>query len=221
MERPDGQFLDEETTHTREGSSESPSTTSRMVDISIGLDLNENDEDIVVSAFSKLPDHAQSLNQSLSYIKGNPLLLDFELKKVYADRDPRVQLAIWKVGGLKKMQYHGWDTSMPMPGITVYGDEWTCYLFFVRGSGLVGSPYIPAHSLLCTEFDSLDHAGPSEDGIDRGCQRHLQDCLQTLHPHEVGEDGLRDLVQEARVNLVSAQGCGNHACGCGVGFAAP
>lgn len=65
--------------------------------------------------------------------------MDFELKKTYSDRDPKVQLAIWKAGGLKKMRYHNWDMSMPMPGVTVDGSEWRCYLFFARDSDLVSA----------------------------------------------------------------------------------
>lgn len=162
MERPHGQhwqLVEIDTTHTREGSSEStregssesPSTTSRTVDLSIGLDLNRNDERIAVSALNKLPANAHSLNQSLGYIKHIPLLVDIKLKPTNSERDARVHLAIWKAGGFKKMRYHGWDTSMPMPGITVDGDRWRCYLFFVRGSGLVGFPYLPTHSLLHAE----------------------------------------------------------------------
>ena len=108
-----------------------------MVDLSIGLDLDEDEEEIVDIAFNKMPDNDQSLNQSLSYIKDTPLLVDIELKKLWGDRDPRVQLAVWKAGAFEKMRYHGWDTSLPMPGITVNGSEWDCFLFFVRDSDLV------------------------------------------------------------------------------------
>ena len=165
-----------------------------MVDLSIGLDLEEDDEDIVDAAFNKMPDNDQSLNQSLSYVKDTPLLVDIELKRTYADRDPRVQLAVWKAGGFEKMRYHNWDTSMPMPGITVNGSDWDCYLFFVRDSELVSaitpSPskplpgFLPA-VLACRPAPLLkrvraesdiglpDHDGPSEHGIHQNRQRHL------------------------------------------------
>ena len=135
--------------NTSESTTDSPTTTSRMVDLSIGLDLDEDDEEIVDTAFNKMPDNDQSLNQSLSYIKDTPLLVDIELKKSWGDCDPRVQLAVWKAGGFEKMRYHNWDTSMPMPGITVNGSEWDCFLFFVRDSDLVSAlpaPFLLPHS---------------------------------------------------------------------------
>ena len=140
MLRPDGHQLESASIGTRESSSEGLSTTARMVDLSLGLVLKEEDEIIVHRAFGNMLDHDQSLNQSLSYIRDTPLLVNFELKKSYSDRDPRVQLAIWKAAWLKKMQYHQWDMSMPMPGVTVDGSEWSCYLFFVRDSMLVSNP---------------------------------------------------------------------------------
>ena len=154
MQRPEGQVLEIETTESRESTSDTPSTTSRMIDLSIGLDLKLEDEETVDLAFNKMLDHDQSLNQSLSYIKDTPLLVDFELKKTYSDRDPKVQLAIWKAGGFKKMLYHNWDLSMPMPGVTVDGSEWHCYLFFVRDFKLV-SARLPPSSCLCLLIVSM------------------------------------------------------------------
>lgn len=146
MERPDGYLLEIETIRSRDSTTEVPLTTSRMVDLSIGLDLDKEDEKLVHRAFSKMPDNLQSLNQSLSYIKETPLLVDIELKRTNSDRDPRVQLAVWKAGGFKKLQYHRWDTSIPMPGITVNGSEWDCFLFFMRDSELVGAIFPHEHS---------------------------------------------------------------------------
>ena len=137
MERPDGKKLEAETVETRETASESTTTTTRMVDLSIGLVLKRVDEVLVMDAFSNMVDHDQSLNQSLSYIRATPLIIDLELKKVYSNREPAVQLAIWKAGAFRKMLWHQWDMSMPMPGITVDGSEWQYYLFFAQDSRLV------------------------------------------------------------------------------------
>lgn len=57
MERPEGEVLEIETTETRESSSGTPSTTSRMIDLSIGLKLKAEDEKIVRRAFNKMLDH--------------------------------------------------------------------------------------------------------------------------------------------------------------------
>ena len=148
MRRPDQQPLEILSLRSLDSTTETPLTTSRMVDWSIVLDLTADDEDTVADAFNKISDNAQSLNQSLSYIKNTPLLVDIELKKTNAVPDPLVQLAIWKAGGFKKMQLHGWDTSMPMPGITVNGHLWECYIFFARGSRLVSALFSPKHSFL-------------------------------------------------------------------------
>ena len=237
LTRPDGHYLEIETTNIREGASDTPTTTSRMVDLSIGLDLDEDDEEIVDIAFNKMPDNDQSLNQSLSYIKDTPLLVDLELKKSWGDRDPRVQLAVWKAGAFEKMQYHGWDTSMPMPGITVNGSEWDCFLSYVRDSDLVRF-HPPAPLALSSfrislrptpllkrihvesEFGLPDHDGSLEHGIHQNRQWHLRDRLQTIHPDEVGEDRLRNLVQKAHPDVVPTQGCWNDACGRRLDFSA-
>ena len=144
MERPDGRPVEIETIETRESTSDTPATTSRMVDLSIGLHLETRDAKFVKRAFGNMLDHDQSLNQSLSYIRSTPLLVDIELKKTNFIYDAKVQLAVWKAGGLRKMQYHSCDMSMPMSGITVDGSKWNCYLFFVRDSELVSARYFSA-----------------------------------------------------------------------------
>lgn len=108
-----------------------------MVDISLGLDLTINERDTVMKAFSNTTDFQHSLNQSMGYIRDTPLWIDFEVKTPYSDRNAEVQLGIWKASMLSKMQVHGWDTSIPMPGIIVTGHEWVLYLGFERKGDLV------------------------------------------------------------------------------------
>ncbi|KAL9123594.1 MAG: hypothetical protein Q9217_006989 [Psora testacea] len=102
----------------------------RMIDWSLGLDLDDEDVAVINSAFRNLPDHAQSLNQSLSYIKRHPLFADFELKPTLSNRDPEVQIAIWASAALLKKRLHGWDTTMPMPAVVVNGHAWEYFLLF-------------------------------------------------------------------------------------------
>ena len=71
-----------------------------------------------------------SLNQTRAFPKTLPLFIDIEMKKTLQNRDPCVQLAIWAQAGYKKRKMHGWDRTFPMPGITVDGHVWTCFLFF-------------------------------------------------------------------------------------------
>ncbi|KAL8645638.1 MAG: hypothetical protein Q9210_006598 [Variospora velana] len=114
-------------------------TTTRMVDCSLGLFLEEPICDLISKAFKNLGDYEQSLNQSMSYIRHTPLLLDLELKKTNQARDPQVQLAIWLAAAYLKRKHHGWDSSIPMPGLVVNGHQWEFYIAFERGDGLVKS----------------------------------------------------------------------------------
>ncbi|KAI4118371.1 MAG: hypothetical protein LQ345_001568 [Seirophora villosa] len=112
-------------------------TISKMVDWSLGLEIGLEDNKKISSAFSFCDDYEHSLNQSISFIKRVPLFADVELKKTFQTRDPAVQLAIWKSAWLLKAQHHGWDTSLPMPGISVTGHEWSLYLFMAADDGLI------------------------------------------------------------------------------------
>lgn len=113
--------------------------TVRMVDCSLGLFLDEPVCDLISKAFRNIRDNEQSLNQSMSYIRHTPLLLDLELKKTNQARDPQVQLAIWLAAAYWKRKHHGWHTSIPMPGLVVNGHDWDFYIAFERDDGLVRS----------------------------------------------------------------------------------
>lgn len=112
-------------------------TTTRMVDCSLGLFLDEPIRDLISKAFKNIGDYEQSLNQSVSYIGHTPLFSDLEVKKTNEARDPLVQLAIWLTAAYLKRKHHGWDTSIPMPGLVVNGYRWEFYIAFERGNGLV------------------------------------------------------------------------------------
>ncbi|KAL8942014.1 MAG: hypothetical protein Q9216_001904 [Gyalolechia sp. 2 TL-2023] len=118
----------------------SPSTNteiSKMVDWSMALDLSSSDTDKISKAFTAFNFNECSLNQSLSYVRHSPLFGDLEVKKQHQMRDPAIQIAIWKSAWLKKAIWHQWDTSLPMPAITVEGHTWHWYLFMAAGEGLV------------------------------------------------------------------------------------
>ena len=121
-------------------------TVGKMIDYGLTLPLSIEDEDIISAGFATLRHSEQSLNQSLSYISDCPLFLNIELKKTQSNRDPQVQLAIWALAGVRKMQHHGWDTSMPMPAISIHGHEWYYYIFFETNGNLVGH-FTPTFSL--------------------------------------------------------------------------
>ncbi|KAL8644808.1 MAG: hypothetical protein Q9210_007062, partial [Variospora velana] len=113
------------------------SEISKMIDWSLVLNLDSKDEEKIDAAFSKLNVHERSLNQSLSYIKRSPLVVDLEIKKQQPGNSPEVQIAIWASAALKKRRWHGWDTSLPMPAITVEGHRWDWYLLMAAGKGLL------------------------------------------------------------------------------------
>lgn len=106
-----------------------PKDVKRMVDWCVALSLGWKDEDILEDAFATLNPNECSLNQSLSCISRSPVFLDVELKKKQPATDPEVALAIWASGALQKKIHHGWDTTLPMPAITIEGHLWHWYMF--------------------------------------------------------------------------------------------
>ena len=114
-----------------------PGTISKMVDYSAALMLGKAITKQIDKAMQFYPEGARSLNQTLGSFCNFPIFLDIEVKKEYKVENPEIQLAIWAAGALQKKRYHGWDTSFPMPGITVRGPHWTGYIFFERDGELV------------------------------------------------------------------------------------
>ncbi|KAL8709030.1 MAG: hypothetical protein Q9220_006154 [cf. Caloplaca sp. 1 TL-2023] len=115
------------------GSSQS---VSKMVDWTLALDPDDEDEHNSNRAFNTMNSDEWSLNQSSSYIRKSPLFTNIELKMPYAGGDPGVQLALWESGALHKRRWHRWDTSLPMPDVCIEGHVWHWYLFIALGKGL-------------------------------------------------------------------------------------
>ena len=139
MKKPDGAARIGD---SASGKSDAKSKTSsedigRMVDWCLAIDLEYRTMDLIQREFRNCVDNECSLNQSLSYISNNPLILDIEIKKTLQLRDPDVQLAIWAGSALLKKRYHHWDTSMPMPAIVINGHRWDYYIFFELDNDLV------------------------------------------------------------------------------------
>ncbi|KAL8856241.1 MAG: hypothetical protein Q9178_007158 [Gyalolechia marmorata] len=139
MRRPGNGSLIDETKSKVSAADETEMTTTRMVDVALGLDLSIEDRKSVTNGWAKrgITDYAWSLNQSLSYIKMNPLFLDMELKKADQTRDPLVQLGMWMAGLFEKRRHHGWDQSVPMPGLVIDGPQWSLYIGYARDDGVV------------------------------------------------------------------------------------
>lgn len=196
--RPEGAgFLDLETqtNYTRTAKTNAAESIGRMIDWCLGLEVDDDDMDIIVQAWRKSSDHEFSLNQSIQYISRDLLLADFELKPTVANRDPLVQLAIWESGALLKKRHHGWDTSMPMPGITISGHLWECYLFFELNNNLVLSP---AQSFtVLSLMSSLDDGGTNTFRHYVNLEWDMADPSSAAYSDGVGPDGVHGMVQRA------------------------
>lgn len=112
-------------------------STTRMIDWSLGLCLGRNELSIIEDAFDTMTaDTERSLNQTFAaYTKSIPMFLDIEVKQAHQKAPPDVQLAIWAGALYKKRRYHGWDTSLPQPGIVVDGLQWDLYITYERSPG--------------------------------------------------------------------------------------
>lgn len=139
--RPDGQLSIDCDAQTV-GSNTAPENMGRMVDWCLAMDVCDSDMKVIEKVFASLQNNVASLNQSLSYIRQNPLILDIEIKKTLQPRDPQVQLAIWASSALLKKRLHRWDTSMPMPALAINGHVWDYYIFFEMNNDLMmAGPY--------------------------------------------------------------------------------
>lgn len=114
----------------------------------MALRLPLDEQELIDEVYNTLRPGERSLNQSLSYITNCPLFADIELKKEQAPRDPEVQLALWEAAASLKRRHHGWDSSLPMPGITVNGHIWNFYIFFEHAEKRLVSHHL-YHVALC------------------------------------------------------------------------
>ncbi|KAL9595268.1 MAG: hypothetical protein Q9219_006544 [cf. Caloplaca sp. 3 TL-2023] len=140
MMRPDGACLEDETNTKVSTADTTAVTASRMIDISLGLKLDASQTSVINKAWRTRRDNEHSLNQSLSYVRVHPLFLDIELKKQRQVRDPLVQLGIWMAACYEKRKLHGWDVSIPMPGLVIDGSEWKLYIGYIRDDDVGNTP---------------------------------------------------------------------------------
>ena len=116
-------------------SSKEPQTVGKMVDWTFGLKLTVKETELVNKAFaSGMYQNECTLNQTCQYPRLHPLFLDVEIKTTNSQDNPAVQLAIWKLAGLRKMKHHGWDATMPTLAIAITAHVWEYYIFFAVDS---------------------------------------------------------------------------------------
>ena len=168
---------DTQTVTSDSKSKTSPENVGRMVDWCLAMNVDANDMDVIKQAFAKTVDYATSLNQTFSYIRNHPLILDIEIKKVVQPRDPQVQLAIWASSALLKKRMMGWDTSLPMPAVAVNGHRWDFYIFFEMDQNLV-RPSEGCDRILLI-FWAIDHGRTILFRNDRHPEWYLDHFLST------------------------------------------
>lgn len=151
---PSGESISQDDLEGSKGVDSTAQVFSKIVDYSIALELPWYEQDLIDEVYNTLRAGERSVNQSLSYICNCPLVADIELKKEHAPRDPEVQLALWKAAALSKLRHHGWDSSLPMPGITVNDHIWNFFIFFEHAEKkLVSYNFYPA-ILICPLLQS-------------------------------------------------------------------
>ena len=107
-----------------------------MIDMQYGLLIHDDDKDALRMGYRNMLPQVRSINQTtVEYTRDVPTFVDFELKRKGSDIDPKFQLAVWGAGLYLKRQYHGWDVSMPIVGVTIEGHTWECFLLFEHGAG--------------------------------------------------------------------------------------
>ncbi len=194
--------LEAHTASARTAQTEAGETIGRMIDWCLGLEIDKDDKDLILQARQNQSDFEFSINQCNSYISSYLLLVDFEIKKTVSSRDPLVQLAIWEAGGLLKKRHHGWDTSMPMPGITIDGHHWECYLFFKLNKDLV-RPCIPKLHCVITNVN-IDDGGANIIWHYLDLERDMANSIRATYSDGVGPDRVHDMVQKARSRRIGA-----------------
>ena len=108
--RPDGHSRinwDAQTASSDVKTNSASESMGRMIDWCLAMTVDQDDMEVICQAYARDADNASSLNQSLSYVRDNPLILDIEIKKTLQPRDPQVQLAISASGALLKKRLHG------------------------------------------------------------------------------------------------------------------
>ena len=111
-----------------EGSTEASTTDeglqlSKLIDWTVALVSIATERNLIGKAFGQINMWLGSLNQTFGPYGDCACFMELEVKKTQAARDSRLQIATWASAGIKKKNFHDWDTSFPMPAITVDGHK--------------------------------------------------------------------------------------------------
>ena len=116
---------------------------SRMIDWTMGLLIDPTEWGHVIRYLSTQVEFGRSINQTIGYLSNVPCYLDFEIKKANPSEAPVVQVAVWEAAQYKKRQLHGWDTSFPMPCVTVEGHNWLLWIIYEKEKDSLVSDFLP------------------------------------------------------------------------------
>lgn len=108
-----------------------PFRLQKKVDYVLTVILKREEIEFLMNSFHVLPLEARSINQHLT-LPYHPIFLPIEVKRLHQPRDPLIQLAVWISAWYKKNIQMGYDTSMPVPAISVDEDIWTLWIAYWR-----------------------------------------------------------------------------------------
>lgn len=115
-----------------------PTTTEgikKMIDWSLALKLDRDDQAVTNAAFGSLLDRELAFNQTNCWYRRKPGFADFEIKLEKPANTPLVQLAVWAGALYLKRRHHHWRTDAPSLGVSVVGADWKLYVTFEREPG--------------------------------------------------------------------------------------
>ncbi|KAL8764964.1 MAG: hypothetical protein Q9209_007791 [Squamulea sp. 1 TL-2023] len=101
---------------------------NKKIDMTIGLNLFEFQQEKLQRRQYKLGPAYPSINQVQSYFPLVPMFVNIEVKKKYQNRDPLIQLGAWVAAEFNKRRAEGWSLEMPVVAIAIDQDEWQLYI---------------------------------------------------------------------------------------------
>ncbi|KAL8857189.1 MAG: hypothetical protein Q9178_006244 [Gyalolechia marmorata] len=162
---------------------------SKLIDWAMTLKLSEIEVLRISRAFTKLDRPLErSVNQTFGNLSYCPLFLLLEVKKSNQKTDPRIQLAIWASAAFTKYNMHGWDTSFPIPGVTVNGHDWELFLFYEQNDT------VESEGIMDSKRTTVNYDGTYAAGLHQIAQPRLASPAQDAYLDGVGRQAVPGMV---------------------------
>lgn len=115
-----------------------PARIQEKIHYTLKWKLAADQQKVLKNVFSTAPLEYRSINQCLDPVLiYKPIFTYLEVKKTNQSPDPTVQLAIWIAAGFNKNKEAGYDMMLPMPAISVIGDQWYLWVAFWNDGEIV------------------------------------------------------------------------------------